>query len=87
MTSPIVRAFVLVKLWGWFVIPAFGLLPLSKINAYGLALILFFLTPLRATDKRPWKEILPEAWVFLILTSGVALLFGWLAVLLRAAIS
>lgn len=30
------RAWVMVKLWGWFVVPAFGLPPLRVVIAYGL---------------------------------------------------
>jgi uncharacterized YccA/Bax inhibitor family protein len=34
------RAFVLVKLWAWFVVTTFGAAPITKAQAYGLVLVL-----------------------------------------------
>ncbi len=87
VTSPVVRSFVLVTLWGWFVVPAFGLPPLSKINAYGLSLILFFLTPIRNSEKKQsWPEVVFHGWFALVASSGLALALGWIATLLRTAL-
>lgn len=40
----IFRGFVITKLWSWFVIPQFGLSPLSVSMATGLALLITLLT-------------------------------------------
>ena len=42
--STILRGFVLVQLWAWFVVPQFGLAPLPFANALGLGLIVTYLT-------------------------------------------
>ena len=37
------RGFVLSKLWGWFMVPVFGLSPLSVVAGIGVALVVQFL--------------------------------------------
>jgi len=64
--TPIVllRAWVLTWLWVWYVVPAFGLHPLRMVYAFGLALIVNFLTanPTKTdTDKKWWSDLLIAA--------------------------
>jgi hypothetical protein len=49
----LLRAFVLTKLWLWYLVPGFGLAPLTLGYAYGLSLIAGYLTFQfhKSTDK------------------------------------
>ena len=54
-----VHAFVLSKLWAWFVVPLFGLPELSIAYAYGLMLLITYVTkdtPKYKEDKVSTKE-------------------------------
>lgn len=52
----IIRGFVLHKLWGWFIVTAFGLPSLGIVAAWGAALVLSF-----AVDvPSPTTELLTE---------------------------
>jgi hypothetical protein len=46
------NAFVLVQLWGWFVVPTFGLVALSFLQAMGLVITVSFLTKQVATNYK-----------------------------------
>lgn len=79
------RAFVLMKLWAWFVVPAFGLQPISMITAFGLAVLISFgfMTPSASADDGR-KDDADEA-KELIMTIGygflwpaLGLVVGWI---------
>lgn len=40
----ILRGYVLVELWSWFIVPTFGLRPLTFAQALGVSLVVAFLT-------------------------------------------
>lgn len=40
----LINGFVLLKLWGWFVVPTFGVKPLTLTQALGISLLIGFLT-------------------------------------------
>lgn len=42
--SAVLNGWVLTKLWGWFIVPTFGLPELGIVPAIGLAIIIEFLT-------------------------------------------
>jgi hypothetical protein len=65
----IVRGLCLSVLWGWLIVPVFGLAPLSVAAALGLALFLTFL--LRGKQKE-------LGWCSLLVESAWALLFGYI---------
>ena len=46
------NAFVLVQLWGWFIVPTFGLVALSFLQALGLVITVSFLTNQVATNYK-----------------------------------
>ena len=72
--SILLRGWVLTKLWEWFVVPGFGLEPISIPIAYGLALVVTLLNPtLSEHDSRDiW-----EAVIFSILMPLFFLAIGW----------
>lgn len=82
--SPLVafwRAFVLSKLWGWYLVPL-GLPPISKLQAFGLTWIAFLLTSRNVSAQPAGKGAsdLMASWLATVaVMPGAALLFGWLA--------
>ena len=76
VVTSILNGFVLVKLWGWFVVPAFGLPTLSIPVAIGISLIIKYLTIHRsktAEDVDMW-----EAYKFAISFPIMTLIIGWI---------
>jgi cytochrome bd-type quinol oxidase subunit 1 len=76
----LIDAFVLVRLWRWFIAPTFGLRPLSMPIAYGISLVAGVLQSHNMTrikdeyKKSTWYGEIFTATVFLPL---LALLCGW----------
>src|SRR6266404_2677862 len=62
--SAFVSAFVGAHLWLWFVVPVFGVSPLTFPQAFGLSLLLNYWTHQHFSqhirDERKWKEKMPE---------------------------
>lgn len=70
VTIPMVaiKAFVVMKFWGWFVVPVFGLPPVSLVYMMGIVLMVHAMFP------RP--QVLKDAEPFWTsVCSGVAILF------------
>lgn len=69
---------VLSVLWGWFVVPLFGLPPLSLPFAIGLALVVGLLTAHKTGNEStdPDKKWAPL--VTMVARPGAALLVGWI---------
>lgn len=69
------RAWVLSMLWGWYVVPVFGVQPLRMVFAFGIAVIVMEIIPsIREDNGRPAGELVVRA-----LTSPlVGLALGWL---------
>jgi len=74
--------FVLMKLWGWFVVPTFGVAPISWVVGGGIMLLVRLLTlPEPKNDKAEVKKPLSEHLMFLLGTMLIpwySLLVGWL---------
>ena len=80
---PIIKGFVLSKLWLWFIVPIFQIQPLRVIEAIGIIFLINFIRLKR--DKPDDSE---EFWVgfaynigFTIVMGCFALLFGWVVTL------
>lgn len=74
--------FTLSVLWGWFVVPMFGLPALSVAQAYGIALVVRAAKGVDTrTEKNPdsFGVVLGKAFFLAPLISGFSLLFGWVA--------
>jgi hypothetical protein len=73
----LVNGYVLSALWGWFMVPALHLPPLSVPYAIGVCLVAGFLTNHRngkeAERDVPWWQPM----LMVVLKPGLALLFGW----------
>lgn len=67
------RAFVLLKLWAWFIVPLFGLPPLTIPYAIGISLIVgsFFLNTKKQDDSNVF-------WVSAIVSPLITLFIGWI---------
>ena len=69
----VLNAWVLTKLWGWYIVPAFHLEPLSMIYAFGLSLIVGHMTHQTAKNDIGFWKILGTG----LTKSLVALAVGW----------
>lgn len=77
--STVWQAFVLVKLWAWFVVPVFALPVLTLAPSAGLALTAsWLLRPWPQADEKPFKERLAELSVRAFTAPLIALFLGWL---------
>jgi len=73
--------YVLAVLWGWFVVPTFGLPALSIPAAFGIALIASFTckadTYDLAKEDKPAGEQFVGMLAYSLLKPAAALVFGW----------
>ena len=73
--------FTLSVLWGWFMVPLFGLPALTVAQAFGVALVVRAMHGLSSGDQNKFKGDGLDATLHLIFVPpfmcGVALLFGW----------
>lgn len=77
LVNTLVRGFVIMKLWGWFIVPLFGLTPLTIPFALGLSLIMTAFT-YHYTDTV--KDDSDNQYLTVLrgpLTNLVYLLMGW----------
>ena len=70
------RGYVLSILWGWFIVTAFGLPPLTIPLAIGVSLIAGFLTV--RVSKQDEKVELFERISAIVMLPAVTLLVGWI---------
>jgi len=73
------HAYVIVKLWAWFIIPIFHLNPITWAQAWGLMIIMSLLTTAsvwKGKDERDTSAKVTE-FVVLCLKPWVLLLAGW----------
>jgi len=81
--SVVASGYALTVLWGWFVIPTFGAPALSLPAAYGLSMIVSFMTyqetksVATSDDSSIWMTLL-KGFFMAIFRPAFALLFGWL---------
>ena len=82
VVSPIVRGWVLCKLWSWFIVTTFGAAPLHIVPAIGLMAVAAFIVnlPIPKTDRKEkdeWGLTMLKAVVFSLLIPLASLGFGW----------
>jgi len=68
-------AFVLTKLWQWFIVSLFNLPLLNLAYAYGISLLVNYL---KGYKKEEIKEEIWELFLIAIARSGIALLVGYI---------
>jgi hypothetical protein len=75
IAATILRGWALSILWGWFVVPVFGLPPLSIPQAIGIAVTFSLIAHqyVPSKDKETWGPI-----VFAILSPFIAVLVGYI---------
>lgn len=75
------NGYVLAILWGWFMVPTFGLPPLALAPAIGVAVVVGYLThPYRPTEDAKGKEVkrVVESFSVMVMRPAMALLMGWI---------
>ena len=71
--------YVLTFLWAWFIVPMFGVSPLSTLQAIGLALVARYFTYQYPTEEEDTSEDgIIRRRVFVLLYPLVALCIGWI---------
>lgn len=77
--SAFLNAFALTKLWGWFIVTTFGLPALGMAQAYGVMLVISFLTYqfIETQSDDPLKSLCTSMG-FAVMKPLTALLFGWI---------
>ena len=76
------RGYVLTILWGWFVVPTFGMSPLALVPAIGLSVVVGYLThqytpkAVKPEDDGKWDETV-RAISHILRQPVFALLVGW----------
>jgi hypothetical protein len=78
--SPIINGFVIMKLWGWFIVTTFDLPPLRVVEAIGIAFLINYVRAKRSKDANNdnfWSGFTLNV-IFVLLHSGFALLSGWI---------
>ncbi len=77
------RGYAFSVLWGWFVMPYFGVAALSIPVAIGLTMVVSFLTYqfTHTEDNRSSREKIIEGITIGLLRPAFALLFGWVVTL------
>jgi len=74
----IVRSYVISTLWGWYVVPFFSMQPMPMVIAFGLSLMISYLTPFNHTaDTRTSSAKIQYA----IYQPLVAILLGYIGTL------
>lgn len=70
------RAWVLMKLWAWFVVPAFGVAPLHLVYAFGLCIIANSFRAMPQPEKDPCSAFFAMGFAFVgpFITLGL----GWI---------
>jgi hypothetical protein len=83
IVSAIIRGFIFSKLWLWFIVPIFQMQPLRVVEAIGImSLIEFFLIKKdKNNNEEKFWETLLSSMLFVMITSGFTLLFGWIVTL------
>jgi hypothetical protein len=76
--NALITGFVLTKLWLWFVVPTFGVAALSIPAAYGMGMLVVYLTRPTTAFRSEVRDI-PTEVAATILTPALALTLGWAA--------
>jgi len=80
LISPIIKGFVITKLWLWFIVPTFEANPLRVVEAIGLMFLINYVKAKRdkEADKDKFWEQFATNMIYLILMAGFFLLSGWI---------
>lgn len=72
-TFVIIDTFVFSTLWGWYVVPVFGLKPLPLVYAFGIMTMFRFLLPLNRNNDASKNHL-----TLILARPFVVLFFGWI---------
>lgn len=73
------NAFVMTKLWFWFITPVFNIPVLTLTQAIGLNLFLAYLQPKKIeVNSEDWYEAFKLTFKYGVIFNIIVLLFGWL---------
>ena len=67
------RAWVITKLWAWYLVPGFGLATVNLPVAFGISLLIGYLVPTVHDKEKSWQDNLLQV----IINPFVVLFIGW----------
>jgi len=72
----VLRAWVIMKLWNWYIAPVFGIPELTVAYSFGVSLLVFYMVYRRARsdENESPLALITSA----VMAAGFALLFGWI---------
>lgn len=76
LPTVLLRAWVISTLWGWYIVPAFGLAPLRLVFAFGLSIIVNAIVSHSFNGKD--ERSTAEKFGYLIAFPLFTLLIGWI---------
>jgi hypothetical protein len=81
--SALWSGYALSVLWGWFMVPAFSLPPLSIGYAIGVAMVVSYLTQTIKLNNgdTDWKKALVDGVAVAAVRPAISLLLGWVVTL------
>ncbi len=82
VVSALLNGWVLSILWGWFIVPTFGLPKLSVVTAIGIALTVHYLTYQYHKEAKSEQDdelgiLFMRSFLFVIFQPLLALMVGW----------
>lgn len=81
--NPIIRGYVFISLWGWFVVTTFNLNPLRLVEGIGLMFVFGYLTTKLNVDEKNDTSLVEKLLthtISQIIYAGMILLFGYILV-------
>jgi len=80
IVAPIIRGYVVIKLWAWFIVPTFEMNELRLVEAIGIMFLIGYLSANNNNNnnnKEFWERF-AENIIFLLVLSGYVLFAGWI---------
>ena len=81
--TPLIRGYVFISLWGWFIVTTFNLNPLRLVEGIGLMFVFSYLTAKLNTDEKNDSSLVEKLLTHTltqIFYAGIVLLFGYILV-------
>tara|TARA_R110000796_G_scaffold11198_2_gene37337 strand:- start:541 stop:843 length:303 start_codon:yes stop_codon:yes gene_type:complete len=81
LVIPIIKGFVIVTLWAWFIVPSFGVREVRIIEVIGFLIIYSFIRLKKFEENKEDYKQWEEAWVnilYIIIMSVITLIIGFI---------
>jgi hypothetical protein len=79
VVATMIDAFATMKLWGWYVVPVFGVKPIGMLASFGLSYFMGAILPRRESLESTKIARETDRVIRHLVGTGYILLFGWAA--------